>query len=181
MGTSEPTVPSEQNADRVSCALAALRALPDGAPVVVSACLLGVPCRYDGSARPNDCVRALTERLHVVRVCPEGASCLPVPRPPAEAQPTTGRIILRDGSDVTAAFERGAQLMADVASISGARVAILKAHSPSCGVACVYDGTFTGTLRPGFGVLAQRLLDAGMLLVDEHELATALSLEPAGE
>lgn len=151
-------------------AMAALRALPDGAPVIVSACLLGVPCRYDGQARPSAVVRALTQRLRVVPVCPEGASGLPTPRPPAEAQPASGRILLRDGTDVTKAFECGARRMLDVARESGATLAILKAHSPSCGVGRVYDGTFTGTLRPGDGLLARALRAEGLRLIDEHDL-----------
>ena len=152
-------------------ALAVLHALPDGASVVVSACLLGVPCRYDGQARPSSAVKAATERLRVVPVCPESASGLPTPRPPAEARRDTGHILLRDGTDVTRAFERGASKMLDVARSSGATVAILKAHSPSCGVGKIYDGTFSGTLRPGDGLLAVALRTEGVCLLDEHVFA----------
>lgn len=161
---------SNPDAAQLEEALAALRALPDGAPVVVSACLLGVPCRYDGQARPSEAVSEATRRLHVFPVCPEGASGLPVPRPPAEAHPDTGRIILRDGTDVTQAFERGTSRMLDAARSSGATVAILKAHSPSCGVGCVYDGTFSGKLRPGDGLLAAALRAEGLHLLDERAL-----------
>lgn len=164
----------EMDLARAQHALDALWALPDGAPIVVSACLLGVACRYDGTARPSALVCDLTARLHVVRVCPEGASGLPTPRSPAEICPADGRVYLRDGSDVTDAFERGARRMLAVARGSGARVAILKAKSPSCGVGRIYDGTFTGRLRPGTGVFARLLDEEGLHLITEGELEALL-------
>lgn len=170
----EGTPELEEDRTRVRCALDVLRALPDGAPVIVSACLLGIACRYDGTAHPSALVRDLTARLRVVRVCPEGASGLPVPRPPAEICPADGRVHLRDGSDVTDDFERGACRMLEVARASGARVAILKAKSPSCGIGRVYDGSFTGRLRSGTGVFARLLEGEGLHLVDERELEALL-------
>lgn len=155
---------------------AVLEALPDGAPVAVSACLLGTPCRYDGQQRRNQTVLDAIARLTVIPICPEGAGGLPVPRPPAEAQPD-GRIVLRDGRDVSEQFALGAARSLERVRESGASVAILKAHSPSCGVGQVYDGTFSGRLRTGDGVATRLLMDAGVSVLDERELRDLSSQE----
>lgn len=133
--------------------------------VAVSACLLGDPVRYDGGSKPVEEVRELADKVDVVRVCPEGASGLPVPRPPAEQR--DGRVYLRDGTDVTEEFELGTARALGVARRSGARLAVLKAKSPSCGVGLVYDGTYSGRLVPGDGLLAARLREEGVCVVTE--------------
>ena len=158
---------------RGTCRL--LADLPDGSPVVMSACLLGVPCRYDGGAKRNEAVCSLARRLKAVPVCPEQAAGLPTPRLPAEAQ-ADGRVLLRDGTDVSEAFSGGAHACLEQALLSGARVAVLKAKSPSCGVSSVYDGSFTGTLTCGRGLFARLLADAGVALLDECELERAYRL-----
>ena len=149
-----------------------LAGLPDGASFVVSACLLGVPCRYDGSAKHSDAACELAERLRAVSVCPEQAAGLPCPRPPAELQ-ADGSVLLADGTDVTEAFCAGAQACLLQARASGARVAVLKAKSPSCGVRRVYDGSFSGRLVAGSGVFARALREEGVAIIDEAELAQA--------
>lgn len=136
--------------------------------LAVSACLLGEACRYDGAAKPCARVAALGARHGIVPVCPERAGGLPVPRPPAEI---VGRDPLRvadaAGRDVTAAFQEGARRCRDEALAAGCAGAVLKARSPSCGAGTVYDGTFSGTLAPGWGVAAALFRDAGLTVADE--------------
>lgn len=136
---------------------------------VVSECLLGSPCRYDGGSKPCEAVRRLCERIDVVAVCPEAAAGLPVPRPPAEQR--DGRVFLKGGQDVTEAFHEGARRSLERAcSLSGSLppLAVLKAKSPSCGTGQVYDGTYTGTLVPGEGVFSKMLQEEGVVVVDEE-------------
>ena len=133
--------------------------------VAISACLLGAPVRYDGGAKPCPEVLGLAEKVEVVRVCPETASGLPVPRPPAEQR--GGRVFLADGRDVTADFAHGAERCLGVVRRSPVSLAVLKAKSPSCGVGLVYDGTYTGRLVAGQGVFAERLAREGICVVTE--------------
>lgn len=134
--------------------------------VAISACLLGAPVRYDGGSKPVDEVRRLAEKVDVVRVCPETASGLPAPRPPAEQR--GGRVFLADGRDVTEDFSRGADKCLDAVRRSPVSLAVLKAKSPSCGVGLVYDGTYSGRLIPGQGVFAERLEKEGVCVVTEE-------------
>ena len=134
--------------------------------VAISACLLGAPVRYDGGSKPVSEVLELAEKVDVVRVCPETASGLPVPRPPAEQ--LGGRVLLADGRDVTAEFALGAQRCLDAVRRSPVSLAVLKAKSPSCGVGLVYDGTYSGRLVPGQGVFAARLEREGICVVTEE-------------
>ena len=135
--------------------------------VAISACLLGAPVRYDGGSKPVPEVIELAGRegVEVLRVCPETASGLPVPRPPAEQ--CGGRVLLADGRDVTEEFALGSRLCGDDVVRSGARLAVLKAKSPSCGVGLVYDGTYSGRLVAGQGVFAARLDEEGICVVTE--------------
>lgn len=150
--------------------------------IAVSACLLGVPCRFDGEARPCDAVIALREKHEVVAVCPESAAHLPVPRVPneivAEATDEDGRPVLRvvdaEGVDNTEAFMRGARREVERAQEAGCTLAILKSKSPSCGSGRIYDGTFSGTLVDGWGVAARMLRDAGVRVIDEHAAARGI-------
>ena len=135
--------------------------------VAISACLLGAPVRYDGGSKPVPEVIELAGRegVEVLRVCPETASGLPVPRPPAEQR--GGRVLLADGRDVTEEFALGSRLCGDDVVRSGARLAVLKAKGPSCGVGLVYDGTYSGRLVAGQGVFAARLDEEGICVVTE--------------
>ena len=138
--------------------------------ILVSACLLGTPCRYDGKAQPCAEVLALAEGYELVSVCPEQLGGLPTPRTPSEVQ-ADGRVVDRAGSDRTAAFERGAQAAVELARETGCTLAVLKSRSPSCGVHQVYDGTFSGTVVPGRGIAAAALAQAGLQIIDETEVA----------
>lgn len=133
--------------------------------VIVSECLRGTACRYDGRAKPSAAVQELCEKVDVVGVCPETAAGLPSPRPPAEQR--AGRVWLRDGRDVTSDFERGAAISLAKARTSAAPLAVLKAKSPSCGVGLIYDGTYTATLTEGEGVFARLLEEEEICVVTE--------------
>lgn len=122
---------------------------------MVSACLLGLCCRYDGKSKSNDRVLALAEKHELIPVCPEQLGGLPTPRPPAEIQ--EGRVINCLGQDVTAQYEKGAAEALRLYDLLHCDCALLKARSPSCGAEQVYDGTFSGTLIPGQGIAAQML------------------------
>lgn len=140
--------------------------------ILVSACLLGVPCRYDGKSKKHPEVEALRARGHeLIPVCPEVQGGLSTPRPPAERQ-RDGRVVNREGTDVTAQYEAGAEIALNTAREQGCELAILKERSPSCGSGEIYDGTFTGQLIPGDGVAAHRLRQAGIKVLGESQVET---------
>ena len=134
--------------------------------LLVSACLLGCPCRYDGAAKPCPAVLALAERHELVPVCPEQLGGLPTPRPPAERR---GDRVVTQSGDVTEQYRRGAAEAVRLARLLRCDGAVLKEKSPSCGRSTVYDGTFTRTLTPGDGVTAEALLAAGIPVYGESE------------
>lgn len=139
--------------------------------LLVSACLLGARCRYDGGSKPCPQVIALTEGHILIPICPEQLGGLPTPRPPAEIQGTHVRC--QDGREVTEAYQKGAAEALRMGRTLGCQGAILKSRSPSCGAGQVYDGSFSGCLRPGMGVTAQALKDQGFPLWTEencHEI-----------
>lgn len=135
--------------------------------ILVSACLLGEPCRYDGTAQPCQAVISLGATHDLVPVCPEQLGGLPTPRLPSEIQPD-GRVVDCEGNDRTDAFRAGAQATVAYAREQHCTHAILKSRSPSCGVSEIYDGTFTGALIPGQGLAAQALSAAGLVIKDEN-------------
>lgn len=142
--------------------------------VLVSQCLLGVPCRYDGKSKPAQELGAL-ERLgcRLVPVCPEVLGGLPTPRPPAEIQ-SGGRVVNREGVDVTQEYLAGAELALSLARESGCTLAVLKEKSPSCGSGEIYDGTFSGRLVPGQGVAARLLEENGIRVLGESQIGQIL-------
>lgn len=141
--------------------------------ILVSACLLGIACRYDGGDNAIPEVRALAERFELIPICPEQLGGLPTPRPPAERR--DGRVFTRDGKDVTDAFRRGAEQACRLAALFGARYAVLKARSPSCGRGAIYDGTFAHRLVPGDGVAARALADMGVAVFAEDQVAALIA------
>ncbi len=137
----------------------------------VSACLCGLPTRYDGAAKPvPPHLQDLLDRGEVLPVCPEQLGGLPTPRPPSEICGT--RVINCEGSDVTAAYRRGAEAVLALCREHGITRAILKANSPACGCRRVYDGTFSRTLVAGRGIAAALLEDNGITVTDEHDSLT---------
>ena len=140
---------------------------------VVSACLAGVPCRYDGRVVSCPPVVRLVALGRAVPACPEWLGGLSVPRPPCEL--CQGRVCTRAGGDLTAAFVLGAQRGTALALRQGCTAAILKSRSPSCGLGQVYDGTFSGALRPGDGLWGPLLQKNGLHLFTEENLPAWLT------
>lgn len=139
--------------------------------ILVSACLLGEPCRYDGQSKPCASIIALSEWATLVPVCPESDGGLPTPRIPSERQ--GDRVRNRLGADVTLEYCKGAKLAQETAKAQGCICAILKEKSPSCGTHFIYDGTFRGKVIPGLGVTAELLQSAGFLVFSEDEIDDA--------
>lgn len=139
---------------------------------VVSACLAGIPCRYDGRSNLRPEVSRLVASGQAIPVCPEELGGLPTPRIPCEQR--NGRIISSQGKDVTSAFTAGAEAALYVAEEYGCTAAILKARSPSCGCGRIYDGTFTHTLTDGDGVFAALLRRKHFELFTEESFPSAL-------
>jgi len=150
--------------------------------VLVSACLLGVNCRYDGRSCPEPGLRDLAAFGRLVPICPEVAGGLPTPRLPAEIEVAhagldgssvlegQARIVRSDGVDLTAQFVAGAQAALTLARKLGIQQAILKSRSPSCGAGQIHDGRFGGLLVPGDGVTAALLRQAGIEVLSEWDL-----------
>ena len=136
--------------------------------VLVSACLLGQCCAYDGQHRKSEAVLLLAERYELIPICPEREGGLPTPRVPSER--ISSRVCSRDGADVTAAYERGALEALSLALSSKVAFAVLKSKSPSCGKGEIYDGSFTHTLTPGNGVTAELLLSNSVPVYTEKEI-----------
>jgi len=139
--------------------------------LLISACLLGQPVRYDGKSKP---IKELTwlkqleaqKRLFVV--CPEMSGGLPVPRAPAEL--VSDRVVTEAGIDVTSAFRSGAEHALKICQDNQIELALLKAKSPSCGNKQIYDGSFSQTLVDGMGVTAKLLEQHGVQVFSELEL-----------
>lgn len=142
--------------------------------LLVSACLLGVACRFDGAARPNAAVMALAQEHELIPICPECYGGLPIPRLPSERR--EGGVWAEDGRDVTAQYRRGAEAALRLARLLGAEAAILKERSPSCGHGMIYDGSFTRRLVPGNGVTAELLQAHGIPVLGESQLDQLPSL-----
>ena len=136
-------------------------------PLLISACLLGAACRYDGKRQPLDGLAQLQARYHLIPVCAEQLGGLSTPRIPAER--CGSRVVNREGTDVTARFEAGAAEVLRLAQQYGCTKALLKERSPSCGHGEIYDGTFSGTKIPGSGVTAQLLHDNGIQIYGESQ------------
>ena len=136
--------------------------------ILVSACLLGCPCRYDGTAKADPRVLALMERHTLIPVCPEQLGGLPTPRLPSERR--EGGVFDRGGKDVSVQYRQGAEEVLRLARLYGCTHAVLKERSPSCGSGTIYDGTFTGKVIPGDGVASERLRAAGVSLYGESEI-----------
>lgn len=138
--------------------------------ILVSACLLGVNCRYNGIPKEDATVKELLNRgdITLIPVCPEQLGGLPTPRTPSERKGEA--VVSSEGEDRTETFARGAEETFRVAKLYGCEAAILKERSPSCGNKEVYDGSFTGKLVQGEGVTAELLRKNGMKVFGESEL-----------
>jgi len=141
--------------------------------ILVSACLIGCKCRYDGADCLDESLRARWDRGELFAVCPEQLGGLPTPRPPAEIESGSGEDVLEDkarvlrenGEDVTDAFVAGARRTLDIARAVGAREAIFKQRSPACGCGQI---TRAGRTVEGNGVTTALLAREGLRIVP-HE------------
>ena len=136
--------------------------------ILISACLLGLPCRYDGASKPQLWVEELARRHELIPMCPEQMGGLPTPRDPSERQ--GDKVISCAGKDVTKAYTKGAETALYFAKLNHVDFAVMKAKSPSCGKGLIYDGTFTGNKIPGNGVTVELLNANGIPVFTEDEL-----------
>lgn len=140
--------------------------------ILISACLLGVCCRYDGASKSYPLAKELGKKHQLVPVCPEQLGGLSTPRQPAERQ--GARVVTKAGADVSEAYRRGAEEALRLYRALGCEAAVLKERSPSCGRGAVYDGTFSGTLTAGDGVTAELLAAYGIPVYGESEIEAFL-------
>jgi uncharacterized protein YbbK (DUF523 family) len=133
--------------------------------LIISACLCGQLCRYDGAKLEHPRLEALAASGLAVPVCPELLGGLPTPRTPCEL--IRGRACTADGRDLTDMFMAGASRVLEIARAHGIRTAILKERSPSCATSRIYDGSFSGRLIPGMGLTAALLHRNGFKLLNE--------------
>ena len=136
--------------------------------VLVSACLLGRNCKYNGGNNYREKVEEFLRGKEVIEVCPEMLAGLGVPRTPIEIR--DGEVVSRDGISVDTVIHAAVAQVLQGIRDEQIECCILKSRSPTCGVHQIYDGTFTGTLIDGAGVLAQALKEAGYRVLDDEDL-----------
>lgn len=144
---------------------------------LISACLCGVNCKYNGANNFNEVCNELFKSGKAVLICPEQLGGLSTPRVPSELQGDAsevinnrGKVITKEGLDVTKEFIKGAKEVVEIAKKLPISVAILKEGSPSCGVNCVYDGNFNGKKIKGRGITAEMLNEMGIKVLSEKDL-----------
>lgn len=142
--------------------------------LLVSACLLGENCKYNGGNNFNEKVVALKEHFEIVPICPECFGGLPIPREPSEI--VGERVVSKLGEDVTDEFLSGAEQTLYVAKETNCGIAVLKERSPSCGCGEIYDGSFSGKTILGNGITAQLLIDNEIQVFGESKIDRLLSL-----
>lgn len=138
---------------------------------IVSLCMAGENCRYDGSNKFNNVIKRLIDEGRAFPLCPELLGGLSTPREPAEYVKQNGKtkVLTKSGVDQTAEFQRGAQAVLDFAKANNITSAILYHNSPSCGKV-TYDGSFSGKLANYSGVTAQLLQDNGIEVISSDDL-----------
>jgi uncharacterized protein YbbK (DUF523 family) len=145
--------------------------------IIVSACLAGANCRYDGCLIENKLIKKLVASRQAMPLCPEVMGGRTVPRAPAEIKGGAGenvltgkvKIIDKDNNDVTQEILNGVKYVVAAAKRMGVKIFILKTKSPTCGYGEIFDGTFTGKLVPGNGVLTDALLKEGIKIYTEKD------------
>lgn len=136
--------------------------------ILISGCLLGLKCRYDGKEKKLSEIKKLIELYNLIPICPEQLGGLPTPRIPAER--VKDRVITQVGVDVTKEYQIGAEEALKIAKLYNCKKAILKEKSPSCGCGKIYDGTFSRNLIVGNGVTGDLLLKNGIEVFGESEI-----------
>lgn len=142
--------------------------------ILVSACLIGVNCRYSGKSEMHCDVLKLMERHTLIPVCPEIYGGLATPRVPAEI--SGDKVITKDGLDVTKEYMRGAEEVLRLARLYSCKYAVMKERSPSCGFGKIYDGTHSGTLTDGSGICTDLLNRNGIIVVGESMVNSLLDV-----
>ena len=142
--------------------------------ILVSACLLGDCCRYDGKSKPCERVITLSDTYNLIPICPEVMGGLPTPRIPSEI---CGELVLmKDGRNVTRNYNNGAQKALEIAIENACTVAVLKEKSPSCGSGLIHNGLFDGGLVEGDGITTQLLKKNGIRVLGESEITEDFAL-----
>jgi len=144
---------------------------------LISACLCGINCKYNGGNNLHPYFLELMQQKKIIPVCPEELGGLPTPRTPSEISAGNGidvlegrrRVIDKEGIDITEYFLKGAYKTLTIAQDMGVKCAVLKSRSPSCGVGQIYDGTFKSVLRPGDGVAAALLRKHGIKVINDDD------------
>ncbi|MDD3305929.1 MAG: DUF523 domain-containing protein [Acetobacterium sp.] len=139
--------------------------------ILVSSCLLGMKINYEGKAHPVDELQQLFRQGQAIPVCPEVLASLPIPRDPAEIVMVNGerKVYNNKEIDVTEEYRLGAQRTLDTARTSGAKIAIMKSNSPSCGCGKIYDGSFSENLIDGDGITVALLKENGVRVITEED------------
>ncbi|MBL4931071.1 DUF523 domain-containing protein [Clostridium paridis] len=142
--------------------------------IIVSACLLGVNCKYNGQNNEVNDILKFIDKDEIVLVCPEQLGGLTTPRPPAEID-ELGNVITKNGNDVTKEFTKGAEETLKIAKLYNVNAAILKKNSPSCGFGEIYSGTFQGVKKSGNGITAELLNKNNIKVYNEENFKGLLS------
>jgi len=140
---------------------------------LVSSCLAGVNCRYDGKNNKNKVIGEFVNQGQAIFVCPEQLGGLPTPRTSCEIvmdETCNKKVISKDEQDFTEEFTAGAEKTLAIANAKGIKQAILKSKSPSCGCGLIYNGTFSGKLIKGNGLTAELLIKNGIEVYTENDL-----------
>ena len=140
--------------------------------LLISACLMGIHCRYNGERKAIPEIDALMKKYDLIPVCPEQLGGLKTPREPSEI--SGEKVLTKSGSDVTAEYIRGAEETLRLGKLLGAKKALLKAKSPSCGSGTIHDGSFSGKLKDGYGITAKLLSENGFEIYDETKAGDLL-------
>ncbi|HNX15919.1 MAG TPA: DUF523 domain-containing protein [Bacilli bacterium] len=140
--------------------------------ILISACLAGERCRYDGKNNYNPLIKELLQKYELVPFCPEVEGGLSIPRDPSERK--RDLVVSKTGHNVTRQFAKGAELALNICRYLGIHITILKENSPSCGVNQIYDGSFSNRLIPGSGMTAELLKRKGIRVISENDIEAFL-------
>ena len=140
--------------------------------ILVSACLIGEKCRYDGKDNLCQDLLKLTKYFDLIPICPEVSGGLKIPRVPAEIQ--GNRVVTKKGFDVTSNYQDGAYWASSIVSMFKIKLAVLKERSPSCGSKKIHAGKFDGTLIDGKGITTQKIKKMGVKVISEEEVPELL-------
>ena len=136
--------------------------------ILISACLIGDNCKYNGGNNLNPNIEALLEKYELIPFCPEVEGGLPIPRNPSEIK--GDRVVMDNGKDVTRNYELGARKALMLCLYLKINIAVLKERSPSCGTHQIHDGSFSNTLINGMGITAKLLKENGIKVYSEDEI-----------